>query len=353
LLLGMIVVSAVLCVTVVQGQNGWGVTYTSTEICALKGSTVDIHCTYSHPSPSATAEKRFWFTKNQYGKFVDLKTDTNYLDRVYYDCKNKNCTLTITDLRESDSAEYKFRFILNSIGYTGSPGVILHMVLPLISVSVSPSGQIVEGSSVTLTCSSDANPAANYTWYKENGSQQLQLLSEKTQLVFSSIQSSDSGEYQCAAENEFALLSTAVSTSPPDPPKLPSVSVSPSGQIVEGSSVTLTCSSDANPAAKYTWYKENQTVHHGMDSIYRAGILTAVGLIVAIFLVAILTCVLLWISLRINLFVILFFFILPTRRKRASNQSSKPVERPDTSAQVRSISSSTKDGSTFHTALEM
>ncbi|XP_030599726.1 B-cell receptor CD22-like [Archocentrus centrarchus] len=40
-------------------------------------------------------------------------------------------------------------------------------------------------------------------------------------------------------------------------PKLPSVSVSPS-EIVEGSSVTLTCSSDANPEAKYTWYKEDE-----------------------------------------------------------------------------------------------
>ena len=45
--------------------------------------------------------------------------------------------------------------------------------------------------------------------------------------------------------------------SPPDAPKLPSVSVSPSAEIVEGSSVTLTCSSDANPAANYTWHKEN------------------------------------------------------------------------------------------------
>uniref|UniRef100_A0A3P9CD63 Ig-like domain-containing protein n=1 Tax=Maylandia zebra TaxID=106582 RepID=A0A3P9CD63_9CICH len=42
-----------------------------------------------------------------------------------------------------------------------------------------------------------------------------------------------------------------------DPPRLPSVSVSPSAEIVEGSSVTLTCSSDANPAANYTWYKED------------------------------------------------------------------------------------------------
>ena len=73
----------------------------------------------------------------------------------------------------------------------------------LPSVSVSPSAEIVEGSSVTLTCSSDANPAANYTWYKENGDPDLQPLSKDPQLVFSSIQSSDSGEYYCTAENQL------------------------------------------------------------------------------------------------------------------------------------------------------
>ena len=73
----------------------------------------------------------------------------------------------------------------------------------LPSVSVSPSGEIVEGSSVTLTCSSDANPAANYTWYKKNVNPDLQPLSKEPQLVFSSIQSSDSGEYYCTAENQL------------------------------------------------------------------------------------------------------------------------------------------------------
>ncbi|KAJ4944135.1 hypothetical protein JOQ06_012680 [Pogonophryne albipinna] len=49
-----------------------------------------------------------------------------------------------------------------------------------------------------------------------------------------------------------------LNTSPPDAPKPPSVSVSPSAEIEEGSSVTLTCSSDANPAANYAWYKEDE-----------------------------------------------------------------------------------------------
>ncbi|KAJ4944801.1 hypothetical protein JOQ06_013341 [Pogonophryne albipinna] len=71
----------------------------------------------------------------------------------------------------------------------------------LPSVSVSPSAEIEEGSSVTLSCSSDANPAANYTWYKESGN--VTSLNEEPQFVFSSIQSSDSGEYFCSAENEL------------------------------------------------------------------------------------------------------------------------------------------------------
>ncbi|XP_039656723.1 uncharacterized protein LOC120559226 [Perca fluviatilis] len=510
----------------IQGQDGWGVTYTSTQICAVKGSTVEIHCSYTYPSwwegSDTRVERTFWFTKLQDEDPVDLRTDSKYSGRVQYSCHEKICTLRISDLRERDSAEYEFRFITNQEGgrYTGSPGVTLSVtglqvqirgvkscisetctwaelkchsscLLPdrssyiwykngekinketssysdyfyppdsyscalnaykdspspsvcghghscntvtytdrsvcafkgssvdiscmyssyesitskfwfspershqwqnpsqpedlstdsqysgrvqvietwrgrstlrisdlrerdsaeyhfkfitprfewrsslpgttltvtdqdlqvqviwsstgpklichsscLIdrssflwykngtmiqgetspsygghvdsadsyscsyqryrstpvyapkpfSVSRTPPGDIMKNDSVTLTCSSDANPEAKYTWYKGN----QKLLSEGPQLVFSSIQPSDSGRYYCTAQNELGRrTSEAVFINVNYAPKLPSLSVSPSAEIVEGSSVNLTCSSDANPAATYTWFKEN------------------------------------------------------------------------------------------------
>ncbi|CAL8239827.1 unnamed protein product, partial [Gadus morhua 'NCC'] len=120
-----------------------------------------------------------------------------------------------------------------------------------ISVLSSPSGGIKEGSSVTLSCSSDANPAANYTWFKNN-----QPLLWEPPHTFPSVRPEDRGTYRCHAENKYGHLSSnSIFLNVTYAPKTPSVTVSPSGEIEEGSSVTLSCSSDANPAAEYTWLK--------------------------------------------------------------------------------------------------
>ncbi|KAJ4944825.1 hypothetical protein JOQ06_013365 [Pogonophryne albipinna] len=124
------------------------------------------------------------------------------------------------------------------------------------SVSASPSAEIEIGKSLKLTCKSGANPAANYTWYKDNqtlpwGSKYIHQLA--------SITLEDKGNYHCESKNKYGQInSTSVHIDVQYAPKPPSVSVSPSAEIEEGSSVTLTCSSDANPAANYIWYKENE-----------------------------------------------------------------------------------------------
>ncbi|KAE8300569.1 Titin [Larimichthys crocea] len=261
----------------VHGQNCNRVTYTDRSICASKGSSVDISCTYNSYDGSITS--KFWFSPERSDQWQspsqpeDLSEDSLYAGRVQVlETERGRSTLRIRDLRESDSAQYHFKFKTSSFEWSNiSPGTTLTVTDPprLPSVSLSPSAEIVENSSVTLTCSSDANPAAKYTWYKKNEDPDPHPLSKEAELVFRSIQSSDSGEYYCTAENELGKrTSESISVNVKYPPKLPSVSVSPSAEIVENSSVTLTCSSDANPAAKYTWYKEKQKLPQRSTGIY-------------------------------------------------------------------------------------
>uniref|UniRef100_A0AAQ6IU74 Ig-like domain-containing protein n=2 Tax=Anabas testudineus TaxID=64144 RepID=A0AAQ6IU74_ANATE len=271
----------------------------------------------------------------------DLRTDSQYTGRVQvFETERGRSTLRITDLRETDSAQYQFTFTTWSFEWGSSlPGTTLTVTDPDFQVQViwtsvgpklvchssclppgrsfvwfrnenkihgetSPSysgyvdtshsyscavegheasrsppvyapkvpyvlksyqGDIMKDSPVSLNCSSDANPASEYSWYKNEI-----LINKEPQLVFSSIQSSDSGEYYCVAENDLGRsTSEYISINVKYGPKNSNISVRPFGEIVEGSSVTLTCSSDANPAAKYTWYKGNQTLLQGAEGFYQ------------------------------------------------------------------------------------
>ena len=143
------------CVSVVLGQDGWSVTYTTQSICTLKGSTVDLSCSYTYPSGTVTTS--FWLkTHNAEGNPVSLSGEPDYKGRVmnHRDKKNGH-TLTITDLRESDSATYMFSFITDQTRgrYTGSPGVTMSVTGNIKSNQIK-SNQILF---VTYTWLADVN----------------------------------------------------------------------------------------------------------------------------------------------------------------------------------------------------
>ncbi|XP_031675309.1 B-cell receptor CD22-like isoform X5 [Oncorhynchus kisutch] len=232
----------------VQGQSCYRVTYTKRRICVLKGSTVDISCTYVGYYSTTSS---FWFRSDK-STPEDLTRVPGYAGRVEHTGTYRGpSSLRITDLREEDSAEYRFTFKTNNFEWGHSfPGTTLSVTG--LQVNVTPAVEGQKTLTCITTCTLTDNPT--YIWYK-NG----QRLDEPTSQQYSSnilvVLGHSVDSYSCTVEHHEDLHSPAVYA-----PRNTSVSVSPSGEIVEGSSVTLTCSSDANPPVdKYTWYKKNVT----------------------------------------------------------------------------------------------
>ncbi|KAI9524122.1 hypothetical protein NQZ68_021084 [Dissostichus eleginoides] len=122
------------------------------------------------------------------------------------------------------------------------------------TIIIEPKGPLLEGSSVSLLCKSRANPpVTNYTWYKGDEEEK----EAGSSLVLNDVKPSSSGDYYCVAENEHGdQNSTLIRLDIQYLPKNTSVSVDPSGPVQDGSSVTLTCTSIANPAAvNFTWFR--------------------------------------------------------------------------------------------------
>ena len=95
------------------------VTYSDRRICAVKGSSVNIYSTYSSVG---YVTSKFWFSPGRSHQWryrsqpEDLDGDSQYKGRVQISdkwtqkWKKGHSTLTINDLRETDSAEYRFKF---------------------------------------------------------------------------------------------------------------------------------------------------------------------------------------------------------------------------------------------------
>ncbi|XP_031672045.1 B-cell receptor CD22-like [Oncorhynchus kisutch] len=277
---GSVLVVFLWSVAVALGQDGWSVTYPTQSICTFKESTVELSCSYTYPSGTVTTA--FWYTESGTGKEPeDLGQDPEYAGRLEYHGDKKNGhTLRITDLRESDSAEYKFRFITDQTGgkYIGSPGVTLSVTGLQVKVT---GGHQDKTLTCSTTCTLTDNPT--YIWYK-NGHKVKEDTSSSHTDSFSNADS-----YSCAVKGHEDLPAPAVCkkcwsvtythqkicalkgstvniscsyTYPNVVLEMDPTSVS------ERENVTLTCRTNCtlDPITVYSWFKNGQPIPNSNTS---------------------------------------------------------------------------------------
>ncbi|XP_048051797.1 sialoadhesin-like isoform X2 [Megalobrama amblycephala] len=244
----------------VDGQQDWGVNYSPSYVCALKGSTVKISCTLKYPNNHKLI-KAFW-TKPA-GKSPDVCSDQEKRGRVWCHSEYEHThSITLTNVREADKHVYYCRFTDDQ----NKRWAVIHGArLDVTDLQVETQQRVKEGDSVTLTCKSSCSLTEQTTFIWSRNTQRFTKGIEKeNQLHLQSVSSSDEGNYQCEIRgNNDHLISPAVHLDVEYPPKSVSVSISPSGEIVSGDSVTLNCSSDSNPPAEISWFKEGKSVGSG------------------------------------------------------------------------------------------
>uniref|UniRef100_A0A6Q2YJ43 Ig-like domain-containing protein n=1 Tax=Esox lucius TaxID=8010 RepID=A0A6Q2YJ43_ESOLU len=215
---GSVLVVFLWSLTVVLGQS---VKYTSQKICALKGSTVDMSCSYTNPRGYTITATEWFYRENG----IWTKIPDNSAGRVSYrGNKDNDCTLRITDLREEDSTSYYFRFTTLYSWKSGS-----QIVLSVTDLQVNVGWY----SEMTLTCSSSCSLPyqTTFIWYK-NGQH---VRGDSSSLNVQDF--SDRNSYSCGVKGHENLLAPAVCKG--------SYCVKYTSQsicVLKGSTVDLSCS---------------------------------------------------------------------------------------------------------------
>ncbi|XP_035390605.1 B-cell receptor CD22 [Electrophorus electricus] len=245
----------------------WSVKYKQTEICALKGSTVFINDSYTYPAGLEVKEE-FWvkepFDREQDTPVYCRPTKDSGRVQCYVD-KQQHFSLKLINVTKEDEHDYRFRIKTNVAKQKWLGDLVKITVTELLVKTLL---EVIEREAAVLTCTTSCSltDSPTFIWYK-NG----RCLSSSTNpLHLRPVSSEDAGSYMCAVRGYEHLPSPAQTLTVRYPPKNVSVSISLSGEIVEGSSVTLICNSDANPSVQnFNWFKEGRTSPVGSGQNYR------------------------------------------------------------------------------------
>ncbi|XP_072547739.1 myelin-associated glycoprotein isoform X2 [Salminus brasiliensis] len=125
------------------------------------------------------------------------------------------------------------------------------------TVWVNVSQEVMEGTSVILHCDVDSNPAPRISWHF--GDEELMSdTASNASLYLESLTPEQEGVYTCVGDNGYGVMNTSMYLAVKYPPREPWVNGSLTVQ--EGSSISLHCGTQGNPAPTLTWLKDGELV---------------------------------------------------------------------------------------------
>uniref|UniRef100_A0A8C2BAG6 Ig-like domain-containing protein n=1 Tax=Cyprinus carpio TaxID=7962 RepID=A0A8C2BAG6_CYPCA len=229
----------------------------------LEGRSVSLRCSAetlcSSPPPTLTWSSTPRIPLSESSGLEELISDLNFTATHRQHRVTFTCTITYQLQDETKTAQ---------------DSITLHVQYSPknTSVSVLPSSSVLEGGSVTLTCSSDANPAVNYTWSRESEGQMEQLQTGDT-FTFDRIDLKHRGWYHCTAQNQHGTQNSSVMLNIQYAPK-----ISPSSNCTRTDVTVCFCEADGNPSPELEWHLSGCPVTNSSNMFISEERLSSTGL---------------------------------------------------------------------------
>ncbi|CAB1420299.1 unnamed protein product [Pleuronectes platessa] len=228
-------------------SGDWGVTFG--DQCALRGGSVVMKCSYDYPWRDTVTQVEWSRTLVTSGTWrlhplssLPSPRDFKYVGNLYH-----NCNLKINNVKPTDEGQYYFSFVTTSDKWTSK--TYAYLFVKELTAVLKPS-TVKEGDDFRLTCVSECPTSTTIVWFKDG---------QQVPTPGSPVRREDAGSYFCAVLGQETVRSNSVTLNVQYGPENISISVDDQ-QFTEGSSVNLTCSSVANPAAdNYSWYKRTDS----------------------------------------------------------------------------------------------
>ncbi|XP_035283825.1 myelin-associated glycoprotein-like [Anguilla anguilla] len=241
---------------------------TTERVEVMEGTSVSLSCSAAAPCPklppNLTWTPRLSDSVNQLQENVSVSSVLTFTASHLHHGQNITCRALYT-LQQGNIQKMSEASLILRVLYSPKN----------TSVSVSPSGSVLVGSSMTLTCSSNANPAVKkYTWYKVNGTE-MKTVGTGQNLTFTVTESSRSEQYYCDAQNEHGKEnSTTVQLNVKYMPQ-----ISDSGSCSRtAAEISCSCESRGNPSPSMEWRVSGLRVTNSTERVIREEQLGNTGL---------------------------------------------------------------------------